>query len=495
MIEKNISNRYLNESKIIKAKNDDELEMKIKKQKQQWKEKEKLLRLKEEAQINTKNALATIEEYNALLQHSLNLNHIIEWGNLYDMKNFSLDEPKLETYTKEIPEEKVFTEFFFSSIKREREEKQQEAERLYQDACTNYLLKKERFYHVQKEKQLEVDAFRKTFEQGEKEAIERYITKVINNSQYPQGINKNFTLGYDMDTRNIIIEYALPHLNDVPNILEYKFIRAKNETNTKIMKKDEFQIFYNDILYKITLRTIYECFSSDYPNHLESMVFNGWVHGIDNATGREFDSRIISILVKKTEFMALNLQRVVAKECFRKLNGQISGSLYNLAPIRPILELSQVDERFIESRDVLAEVNSIPNLAEMKWDDFEHLVVNLFDNYFKDIGKVKITRKSREGGIDGVIFDDDPIRGGKYIIQAKKYNDIVSPSAVRELSGTMHHEKATRGILITTGYFGPDSHIFAKENNITLIDGNRLVYMLNSYGYTVRCEIKRGKKT
>lgn len=260
------------------------------------------------------------------------------------------------------------------------------------------------------------------------------------------------------------------------------------------MKKDEFQIFYDDILYKITLRTIYECFSSDYPNHLESMVFNGWVHGIDNATGREFDSRIISILVKKTEFMALNLQRVVAKDCFRKLNGQSSGSLHNLAPIRPILELNRIDERFIETRDILAEINSIPNLAEMEWEDFEHLVVNLFSHYFEEIGEVKITRKSREGGIDGVIFDDDPIRGEKYIIQAKKYNDIVSPSAVRELSGTMHHEKATRGILITTGYFGPDSHTFAKDNNITLIDGNRLVYMLNSYGYTVRCEIKKGKK-
>lgn len=494
MIEKNISNRYLNESKIIKAKNDDELEMKIKKQKQQWKEKEKLLRLKEEAQINTKNALATIEEYNLILQHSLNLNHIIEWGNLYDIKDFSLDQPKLETYTKEIPEEKVFTEFFFSSFKREREEKQQVAERLYQDACTNYVLKKERFYHEQKEKQQEVDSFRKTFEEGEKETIERYFTTVLNNSPYPQGIIKNFTLGYDMDTRNLIIEYAIPHLDGIPNILEYKFIQAKKEINTKIMKKDEFQIFYDDILYKITLRTIYECFSSDYPNHLESMVFNGWVHGIDNATGREFDSRIISILVKKTEFMALNLQRVVAKDCFRKLNGQSSGSLHNLAPIRPILELNRIDERFIETRDILAEINSIPNLAEMEWEDFEHLVVNLFSHYFEEIGEVKITRKSREGGIDGVIFDDDPIRGGKYIIQAKKYNDIVSPSAVRELSGTMHHEKATRGILITTGYFGPDSHTFAKDNNITLIDGNRLVYMLNSYGYTVRCEIKKGKK-
>ena len=158
------------------------------------------------------------------------------------------------------------------------------------------------------------------------------------------------------------------------------------------------------------------------------------------------------------------------------------------------MELNQVDERFIESRDVLAEVNSIPNLAEMEWDDFEHLVVNLFRHYFEGIGEVKITRKSREGGIDGVIFDTDPIRGGKYLIQAKRYNDIVTPSAVRELNGALHHEKATRGILITTGYFGPDSHSFASENNITLIDGNRLVYMLIVMDILFDVRLEKGKK-
>lgn len=64
---------------------------------------------------------------------------------------------------------------------------------------------------------------------------------------------------------------------------------------------------------------------------------------------------------------------------------------------------------------------------------------------------------------------------------------------MRELGGAMSHEKATRGILITTSYFGPDSKTFANENNITLIDGQHLVHMLNEYGYQVRCEIKKKK--
>ena len=46
-----------------------------------------------------------------------------------------------------------------------------------------------------------------------------------------------------MDTRIIIIEYALPHLDNIPNIVEYKFIQARNETNTKTIKKTNFKNF------------------------------------------------------------------------------------------------------------------------------------------------------------------------------------------------------------------------------------------------------------
>jgi len=37
-------------------------------------------------------------------------------------------------------------------------------------------------------------------------------------------------------------------------------------------------------------------------------------------------------------------------------------------------------------------------------------------------GQVKITQASRDGGVDAIAFDPDPIRGGKIVIQ---------PSAVR----------------------------------------------------------------
>jgi restriction system protein len=43
---------------------------------------------------------------------------------------------------------------------------------------------------------------------------------------------------------------------------------------------------------------------------------------------------------------------------------------------------------------------------------------------------------SRDGGVDAVTFDLDPIRGGKFVIQAKRFNNVVPVSAARDLYGT-----------------------------------------------------------
>ncbi len=50
--------------------------------------------------------------------------------------------------------------------------------------------------------------------------------------------------------------------------------------------------------------------------------------------------------------------------------------------------------------------------------------------------EVRITRASRGGGVDAVAMDPDSIRGAKFVIQAKRYTNVVPVSAVRDLFGT-----------------------------------------------------------
>jgi restriction system protein len=130
----------------------------------------------------------------------------------------------------------------------------------------------------------------------------------------------------------------------------------------------------------------------------------------------------------------------------------------------------------------------------MPWEDFEQLVRQLFAWEYANNGiDVGVTQASRDRGVDAILFDPDPIRGGKYVIQAKCYTRTVDVSAVRDLYGTVLNEGANRGILITTSSYGPDAYEFAKDKPISLIDGPNLIEMLRKHGKNYRIDLEEAR--
>jgi restriction system protein len=153
------------------------------------------------------------------------------------------------------------------------------------------------------------------------------------------------------------------------------------------------------------------------------------------------------------------------------------------------------DRRFVDARDVLDGMSSEQNLATMDWEDFEHLCRQLFEQEFASDGaEVKITQASRDAGVDAVIFNPDPVRGGKIVIQAKRYAGTVDVSAVRDLYGTVHNEGAMKGILVTTSTFGADAYNFIANKPLTLINGGQLLQLLEGHGYKFRIDLAEAKK-
>ena len=123
------------------------------------------------------------------------------------------------------------------------------------------------------------------------------------------------------------------------------------------------------------------------------------------------------------------------------------------------------------------------NLMELNPWEFEQLIANLFGKMGLES---KLTRSSRDGGVDCVAYDLRPVLGGKVVIQAKRYRHTVGVSAVRDLYGTMMNEGANKGILVTTSGYGPDAFEFAKAKPIELIEGGGLLYLLQGVGIEAR---------
>jgi len=228
---------------------------------------------------------------------------------------------------------------------------------------------------------------------------------------------------------------------------------------------------------------------------LVSVVFNGWVRSIDRATGVEVHACVMSMEARKDEFLAINLRHVDPKACFKKLKGVSASKLIELSPVKPLITVSREDNRFIDGYDVADALDDRTNLAAMDWQDFENLIREIFGKEFsKGGGEVKITQASRDGGVDAVAFDPDPIRGGKVVIQAKRYTNTVGVSAVRDLYGTVHNEGANKGILVTTSDFGPDAYAFAKDKPLTLISGGELLYLLAQHGHSAKIDLAEAKR-
>ena len=166
-----------------------------------------------------------------------------------------------------------------------------------------------------------------------------------------------------------------------------------------------------------------------------------------------------------------------------------------MTPVQPILQISRADKRFVDGYNVTNGIDNTTNIAAMDWEDFEHLIRKLFEMEFQSNGgEVKVTQASRDGGVDAIAFDPDPIRGGKIVIQAKRYTNTVGVSAVRDLYGTILNEGATKGILVSTADYGPDAYEFAKGKPSTLLNGSNLLHLLEKHGHHAKIDLREAKR-
>lgn len=285
---------------------------------------------------------------------------------------------------------------------------------------------------------------------------------------------------------------------DIPDFSALSVVKpgGRNNNQVKSVSASEKGRVLELMLYSLCLRAAFLVARSDCGNWFDSVAVNAMQSWFDEATGKPMTGVIASLQAQKVEVIQLNLTQVDPKACFRYLKGIATPSVERIAPIRPIFVINTDDNRIVENRDVSTELEFDANLAEMPWEDFEHLVRQLFEWEFGKNGiEVKVTRASRDRGVDAIMFDPDPLRGGKYVLQAKRYTRLVDVAAVRDLYGTVVNEGANRGILVTTSSFGPDSYDFAKDKPLSLVDGPNLIAMLRRHGRNYRIDLDEARKS
>lgn len=340
-----------------------------------------------------------------------------------------------------------------------------------------------------------IDQQRTAYESDEEAGVTSLCEIVLSRTDHPNLPSPDFELQFNPEAKALIIEYSLPSPEAMPRLKEIRYIKTRDEFSELAYTDSEQSRLYDNVVYQICLRVLSDVFRADKSAIIAGVTFNGWVTSVDPAKGKEATVCIVSVTAQRGQFLEIDLARVDPKACFKSLKGVGSSKLHGVAAIAPLCTISREDSRFIQAHDVAETLAEGYNLATMDWEEFEQLIREVFEKEFStNGGECKVTQASRDGGVDAIAFDPDPIRGGKIVIQAKRYTNTVGVAAVRDLYGTVMNEGANKGILVTTADYGPDAYHFAADKPLTLLNGANLLHLLEKHGHTVRIDLREAKK-
>ena len=120
---------------------------------------------------------------------------------------------------------------------------------------------------------------------------------------------------------------------------------------------------------------------------------------------------------------------------------------------------------------------------------FEQLVVDLLVAMgYGDKDSARVTQYSKDGGIDGIIYEDK-LGLDKIYLQAKQWKNPVGSKEVQQFSGALAGKKALKGVFITTSTFTSGAVKFVEtvsNQKIILIDGEKLSLLMFQYNIGVQ---------
>jgi Restriction endonuclease len=312
--------------------------------------------------------------------------------------------------------------------------------------------------------------------------IKEHFQLALRTLALPIPSNFPWTTFYDPNERLLQINQRVPSVADIV---------VKRSDSERAPAKKDTDNFLRRLVPTVSLHIAQHVALNDFNEDVDTIAVNCWCRYYERTTGQLKNAFVSSLKVEKKDILQIDINRADALDAFRALRGAYVYSTEEVVPIEPQIRLDKKDDRFVEGKEVLEGMAQGQNLATMDWQDFEHLIRELLAKEFgrNEGSEVRITRASRDRGVDAVIFDPDPLRGGKSVVQAKRYNNIVDVSAVRDLWGTVLNEGAARGILVTTSKYGRDAYDFASNKPLVLLDGQHLLALLAKHGYQFKIEL------
>ncbi|MEW2139384.1 restriction endonuclease [Streptomyces sp. NPDC005409] len=311
-------------------------------------------------------------------------------------------------------------------------------------------------------------------------AVEYFSAALYASAAWPEDLPRQVSAAYDPARRQLVLDWELPCYEVVPQAKSVRYVPSTDQDKETARPATQRRAVYRDLLAQCVLLVVRDLYAADEFGALESVVVNGFVDAHDPVTGQEAQLVLASVSADRSAFAGLRLEQVSAVDCLVEgLGGQLSARPDQLAAVRPGRRPHEVGGEVVSHGGHAGDGEEEPDLFAMDPIAFENLVAELF----RAMGMEAVTtQRSGDGGVDIEANDPSPITGGRIVVQVKRYRNTVSPTAVRDLYGTVQDKGANKGVLVTTASFGPGSYTFSNGKPLELVPGDRLVELLHQYG-------------
>lgn len=187
-----------------------------------------------------------------------------------------------------------------------------------------------------------IDGLRSRIDAGEGQAIAAYFAAILAAADYPPGFPRRATVGFDASGRLLVVDYELPGLDAVPAVQAVRYDAATDEMEDIPRPSSRRKDLYAVVVASTALRSVQELFDADRTRSVDTVAFNGFVHGVDRATGEAVRPYLVSFKAGRDEFRMADVSRTDPIVLMHTLDAAFSTNPAELAPVRQRLGVREL---------------------------------------------------------------------------------------------------------------------------------------------------------
>lgn len=169
-----------------------------------------------------------------------------------------------------------------------------------------------------------IDKFIANLSYGDAEAVNEYISLVVENSTYPDHFEVTHEFSFSPETAELRMSVTIPAPDSFPAIKAYKYVKTSDEVREVRLSQTEIKKRYANVLSQVALRSLHEVFEADRRGLIQTISLLVGTEAQHPATGRLVFLPFVGVSAERDSFMEFDLSGLVPQATLKHLGAAIS---------------------------------------------------------------------------------------------------------------------------------------------------------------------------